>query len=156
MSEGEYIKIDENRLKHILQAGRKAQKTARDIFGWDELKCRQMFILGFLHDCGYEFSVDQTEHENLGGELLRTLGFTHWREVYYHGKVTSEYSSDELLILNYADLTTSSTGEDITTEQRLEDILERYGEDSIQYINAARLVESVEQQLKEVKSSRGL
>ncbi len=156
MDTDDYIGIDENRLKHVLQVGRKAQGLARDVFGWDGLRCRQMFILGFLHDCGYEFSVHQTEHENLGGELLRTLGFAHWREVYYHGKVTSEYSSDELLILNYADLTTSSTGEDITFEQRLEGILKRYGEESIQYVNALSLVESVKQQLEEVKSAREL
>ena len=65
-----------------------------------------MFILGILHDIGYEYSSVQTEHPKIGGNLLRRQGYKYWQEVYYHGRSYSLYSSLPLQLLNTADLHT--------------------------------------------------
>lgn len=50
--QGQYIGIDDNRLAHMREVGRLCYELAADLFGWDEQRCRQMFIMGFLHDVG--------------------------------------------------------------------------------------------------------
>lgn len=59
-----------------------------------------VFILGILHDIGYEFTEDQLEHGHKGGLILKEQGYKYWREVYYHGLTQSEFSSSELWLLN--------------------------------------------------------
>lgn len=34
-----------------------------------------MFLIGFLHDVGYEFVEDPIKHEEVGGRILEQLGF---------------------------------------------------------------------------------
>ena len=42
--QGQYIGIDDNRLAHMREVGRLCYELAADILGWDEQRCRQMFI----------------------------------------------------------------------------------------------------------------
>lgn len=48
-----------------------------------------------------------------------------------------------LNLLNWADMQTDYDGADVTFDERLEHIAERYGKESIQYINAAIVIEDV-------------
>lgn len=100
-------------------------------------------ILGLIHDAAYEFVENQEEHEHKGGEILRSNGYRYWKEVYYHGNPDSEYDSAELRLLNRADMTTGPDGKDMTIDERLADIAERYGETSSQYINAKLLANKI-------------
>jgi HD superfamily phosphodiesterase len=52
----QFIGISEDRLKHILGVSRKAYRIAKDR-GHDEKFARKMFMAGWLHDVGYEFST---------------------------------------------------------------------------------------------------
>ena len=61
-------------------------------------------------------------------------------EIYYHGEVNSEYKSNFLDILNQADMQINKFGNDVGYEKRLEDIKNRYGEDSEIYIKCCKLV----------------
>ena len=53
--------------------------------------------------------------------------------------VTDKYSSDELKMLNLADMTIDSSGKHVGAEKRLIDIKGRYGEESQQYKDAKLL-----------------
>lgn len=149
---GTYIGISDDRLLHVRGVARRAREIARDVFGWDDAACRDMFTLGFVHDIGYEYAEDQRDHENIGGAILRETGFKYWREVYHHGRPNCDYQSDELFVLNLADMQTDSRGNRVTLDARLADIGERYGHEAIQYTTAAALAE----ELREFCAGRGL
>lgn len=102
------------------------------------------FILGMLHDIGYEFSEDQKEHANKGGLVLKEQNYKYWLEIYYHGIPQNEYDSPMLRLLNYVDMITGPTGEYMTIQQRIDDIAIRYGENSWQELEAINLVQQME------------
>lgn len=135
------IGIDMDRLRHSLAVGRTMSELARDLMSWDNEKCEDMFVLGFVHDIGYEFTETQPEHALLGGESLRRAGYRYWHEVSSHGDPHPAYASDELMLLNLADMTTGRHGKHVTIEQRLADIGARYGTESRQYVDAERLAD---------------
>ena len=139
----EYIGISENRLHHLLGVARKAYKIAKEE-GYDEAFCRRMFMLGWLHDIGYEFSAEQEEHPYIAAKLLKMLGGTaefnkEWIDaidaIQSHGQFTGN-ETDEWKILNMADMLVNSKGQEVTASQRLEDIKNRYGAHSDQYFDA--------------------
>ncbi|MDD7542352.1 MAG: HD domain-containing protein [Mobiluncus porci] len=142
-----YIGIDDDRLRHMRGVGERAAELGRELFNWDEEKCKQMFVLGFLHDVGYQFSLDQLDHEEIGGNLLKDAGYAYWKEVFCHGNPNSDYWSDELLVLNLADMETSKDGRRISMEERLLDIAQRYGADSKQYLQANKIVGQLQQKI---------
>ena len=136
--ESEFIGISSDRQNHIIQVVRKMYSLAKKL-GWSEEKAKEMFLLGLVHDCGYEFSTIQSEHAHIGGEILKKLGFRYWREVYEHGNPNADYESEELKILNIADFTVSLNRQVITPKDRVIDIGKRYGTDSIQYTDSEKL-----------------
>ena len=77
----------------------------------NELK--DLFVLGFNHDIGYEF-IDNLKHAQMGGEIL-----------------------------NKADMQIDKYGNDIGYAKRLEDIKNRYGEESKTYCDAKILIENL-------------
>lgn len=121
-------------------------RCMRDIatkLNWSEEKCEEMFVLGLLHDIGYEFE-NPKEHATIGGNILKNTGYKYWKEVLYHGNPNSEYKSIELKLLNSADMQISPCGDLITYSERLTDIKDRYGDVSVQYINAKKIVASLD------------
>lgn len=62
---------------------------------------------------------------------MEQLGFRYAQEVESHGDPHSTFTSKELFILNLADLTVSHDGIPCTMQQRLDLVIQRYGE--IQY-----------------------
>ena len=123
--------ISDKRKQHILAVARLMKEKAQ-LIGLDE---NEMFLLGFLHDIGYE--IDESQSHNItGGNLLKQTGFKYYNEVYYHGNPFSEYSSKELDLLNYCDLHIDSNGSYVTFSERLDDIKNRHGENSSAYKNS--------------------
>ncbi len=137
------MEFTDSRLNHSLNVARKMKEIVQNNPDLFTCKPEEVFYLGIVHDIAYEFVEDPISHENKGGELLKALDFKYWREVYYHGDPDAEYSSQELMLLNYADLITGPNGENWTISERLSDIANRYGESSIQYIKAKRLSEII-------------
>ena len=125
--------ITENRWKHILGVARKAKELALKLHSNDEKYAEDMFLLGLLHDVGYEFMESNASHAVIGGEILKRSGYKYWQEVTYHGNEMAEDMSDELFILNTADMTTGPNGENFTFEERLEEITQRFGNESSAY-----------------------
>ncbi len=95
----------------------------------------------------YAFVENQTEHEHEGGRILRLSGFDRADAVFDHGNPDIESWTDELLILNLADMTTGPNGKSLTMDQRLVDIKNRYSPESTQLIKANRLANRIHTEL---------
>lgn len=137
----QFIGISEKRLRHILGVSRKAYRIAKDR-GHDEKFARKMFMAGWLHDVGYEFSTEQAQHPHESGELIGLIAGDGSGEqsavekaVRRHGRYTEE-ETEEYVILNMADMLISSEGKEVSVLERLDEIGSRYGEYSDQYLTA--------------------
>lgn len=133
--------ITEDRWNHILGVARQAARLAEKFFTGDaENRRREMFLLGMLHDIGYEFAETGRQHAVVGGEILRGAGYAQWHAVAVHGDPDVEEMTDELFLLNCADMTTGPKGEALTMAERLREIGERFGRESVAYEKSARMV----------------
>lgn len=146
------ITITTDRLNHGLGVARRCEELARTLFHWSEMTAREMFLLGYIHDIGYEWVDDQRDHEWVGGVLAQSVGLAYSDAIRDHGNPDVEVMDDVLLLLNIADMTTSPTGEPVTLVERLDSIKERYGLSSPQYVRALNLAERLISEL----NSRGL
>lgn len=145
-----HIGITSNRIKHMLGVAKRCHELGQE-YGLDENRCQELFVLGLVHDVGYEFTNDgePTKHAEIGGAILKRLGFNLSDEVAQHGDIVTQ--SLELFILNCADMTVNSSGERVTMEERLEKILGNYGSHSIQYKNAKSMTELLRKQEEQYK-----
>ena len=125
--------ITENRWQHILGVARKAKMLAEKLKPDNAQYAEDMFLLGVMHDLGYEFMESNASHAAIGGEILKRSGYKYWQEVTLHGDETVENMTDELFILNCADMMTGPSGEDFTFEERLVEIAGRFGRDAAPY-----------------------
>lgn len=133
--------MDLDRIKHSLSVANKMIEIGKQK-GLNDIQLQELFVLGYNHDIGYEFCTDNLKHNIIGGEILKNNGYKYWQEVYYHGNPDADYNSLFLKILNMADMQIDKNGNDVGYEKRLEDIKNRYGLDSIQYINAKKVISS--------------
>lgn len=141
------IGISDDRLLHSRAVGRRAAELA-SLLGWSIKRQHQMFVLGFVHDIGYEYATDQRQHETVGGELLRSMGVQDWRAVAEHGDPDVDAMSDELFVINLADMQTDSRGNRVSMRLRLDSIAERYGKYSQQYLRASALASRLTRECK--------
>lgn len=130
--------MDDNRIKHCYAVAKKMVELGKEK-DLSEEQLKELFVLGYLHDIGYQFGTNEN-HNIIGGNILKDSNYKYWEEVYYHGISDSKYKSIYLNILNKADMMIDKYGNDVGFDKRLEDIKSRYGEDSIQYINCAKIV----------------
>ncbi|MFA5696475.1 MAG: HD domain-containing protein [Bacilli bacterium] len=138
--------MDEDRIKHSFAVARKMKQIAIDL-GLNDEETNDCFVIGFIHDIGYEFATNKMEHNKIGGEILKRNNFKYWKEIYYHGETEIEYESLYLDILNQADMQIDKYGNDVGYDKRLEDIKSRYGETSIVYEKCAQLIKNRDLQL---------
>ena len=137
------MEITIDRLKHSLSVAKKMKSLAIENQQKYPVDPDEAYVLGLLHDIGYEFAENQKDHSYIGGRILKEQGYKYWREVYYHGVPQEEYDSVMLRLLNYVDMITGPTGEYMTIRERIEDISRRYGEGSWQEQEAQRLSEII-------------
>lgn len=137
------MEISFDRLKHSLEVAKKMKKIVLE--NQEKYSCtpEDMFILGLVHDIGYEFANEQPQHAVVGGIALKNQGYKYWKEVYYHSRIQNEYMSNELLLLNYADMTTGPHGESMSLTQRHEDVVKRYGKGSHQDLEVAEVIKQL-------------
>lgn len=143
------ITITPDRLKHGLGVARRCEELALSLFHWSEMTAREMFLLGYIHDIGYEWVDDQRDHERVGGFLTQSVGLAYSDAIRDHGNPDIGVMDDVLLLLNIADMTTSPTGEPVTLVKRLDSIKERYGLDSEQYLRALDMAQRLISELNE-------
>ncbi len=140
----QFIGISENMLHHIYGVAKKAYSIAKEV-GYNEDFARKMFVLGWNHDIGYEFSQTQKEHPDVSSKMLISafLEDTFWGAqttasmgaILKHGRYTED-ETPEWIILNMADMLIDSNGKEVSVSVRLDGIKERYGEHSDQYLTA--------------------
>ena len=135
--------MDNDRINHSLAVANKMLELGKEK-DLSEEQLKELFILGYNHDIGYQFGNNEN-HNMIGGNLLKECNYKYWKEVYYHGVPNSEYKSLYLDILNYADMSIDKYGNDVGFDKRLKDIKCRYGENSIQYINCVKIVNALEE-----------
>ena len=133
--------MDENKLKHSYAVANKMMEIGANK-NLDDKQLEDLFLLGFLHDIGYNFG-NKENHNIIGGNILKNSNYKYWQEVYYHGVADSPYQSLYLDILNTADLMIDKYGNDVGFDKRLEDIKTRYGIKSVQYQNSIKIVEEL-------------
>lgn len=125
--------ITSSRWRHILGVARKAKILADKLKPNNVQYAEDMFLLGIMHDLGYEFIESNASHAAIGGEILKRSGYQYWQEVTQHGDETVDDMTDELFILNCADMSTGPNGEDFTFDERLKEIAQRFGKDADAY-----------------------
>ena len=128
--------ITSNRWQHILGVARKAKILALALKPNDEKYSEDMFLLGMLHDFGYEFTENGKKHAMVAGQILERSGYKYWQDVVNHSEKATDNMSDETFIINCADLSVNPDGKDITIAERVEDIGRRHGKNSTQYLIA--------------------
>ena len=138
--------MDEDRLKHSLSVARKMVEIAKSK-NLNEEDIENCFVIGYNHDIGYEFAENKFNHNIIGGEILKNSNFKYWKEIYYHGEIDIEYKSLYLDILNQADMQIDKYGNDVGYDKRLEDIKNRYGEDSEVYSKCYKLIDKLRSML---------
>lgn len=136
--------MDETRVKHSLSVAKRMKELVLEQPIKYEISPDEAFILGLLHDIGYECCTEPKYHAGGGGMLLKGQGYKYWKEVYYHGLPQEVYTSSELRLLNYADMTTNANGDYVSIEERIEDIGARYGGDSVQVVTAMKVAKMLE------------
>ena len=132
--------MDLDRIKHSLAVANKMIELGKQK-GLNKNQLQELFVLGYNHDIGYRFATDKSNHNIVGGEILRSTNYKYWEEVYNHGNPDTEYTSMYLDILNQADMQIDKSGKEVTYDERLEDIKQRYGINSIQYINSQKIID---------------
>lgn len=137
--------ISENKLKHILGVARECRDLARQR-GLSEDMCNAMFIMGLLHDIGYE-DDESLSHGSISEKFVRDFNLhinNCCNAIAAHGFVFDDWNIfDE--ILNTADMTISYAGNKITMKERLDGIKERYGSDSVHYKQACKVVDKLKE-----------
>lgn len=133
-----YISISNDRLSHMLSVARKCYEIAKKE-GFEEDFCRKMWLIGWLHDIGYEFTTEKEKHPDISVELIQNLyvniNDVDINAIKYHGRNPKKIT-DEWRILNTADMLIDSKGNDVGVMARLEDIECRFGRYSDTYLTA--------------------
>ena len=139
----EKMKDSIRKAAHSLGVGKLMYYLAKEK-GWKEEKCQEMFVLGYLHDVGYEFT-DNEYHALTGAEILAFSDYKYCKEIMFHGSLQKSFCSEELDLLNIADLHIDSNGNFVSIRRRLKDIAERYGIMSSQHKTAYLLAKQLKQ-----------
>ena len=134
--------MDNDRALHSLGVAKKMVEIGQ-AKGYNEEQLEELFLLGIVHDIGYEYEQTGKDHRVIGSEILKNCGYKYYKEVLYHGSLPVEYHTDYLVILNQADMQIDKYGHDVGYDKRLEDIASRYGTGSIIYKECQELVEQI-------------
>ena len=123
------MRLEENRLSHMGGVAQRAADIALGVTGSADF-AEEMFVAGLLHNVGYAFA-DAKTHGVAGGKVLERCGFKYSTAIARHGSGVSLSLAEA--IINLADMTTSKTGVQVSMEDRLAEIENRFGAASREY-----------------------
>lgn len=138
--------ISKNKMNHILGVARECKKLAEEK-GLPEDMQNACFVMGFLHDIGYEKCNRATTTTHPQHSYAMICDFEKYKyeilqAIRAHGNKYDNLSVfDE--ILNTADLTTDYKGDKTSIEQRIESIKHVHGENSMHYKHAYNQAETI-------------
>ena len=133
--------LSQNKITHMLNTARHCEAIARSL-GADNKICDAAFVMGLLHDIGYERISDKKDisaHPEKSAEILENAGpymkdIT--KAVAAHGH--SDCNSFWDYVLNMADLSTDFDGQPIEPARRVENIRLMRGAESSHAQNAEK------------------
>ena len=97
------MELTKNRMLHSLAVAKTMKEITEKRYPEDQELAQEMFILGLLHDIGYEFCEDEGEdHAKIGGDILRHQGYPYWKAVYFHGIPEKVYDTESLAKCAYS------------------------------------------------------
>ena len=128
-----------SRYRHCYSVGKKMYIYAKEKLGWSEEKCQEMFVLGNLHDIGYELDKDAFGHDSIMANIMGT-DYAYSNEIRYHSCLQNTYDSPAMQLLYFGDMTVDGMGNWCTFEERLNDLATRHGVDSDVYKESCMLV----------------
>ena len=128
---------------HCHNVGLRMYSYAKKRLGWYEDECNDMYILGMMHDLGYELNGDPFEHDNAMSRALGHTGYKYIREIYYHSCMQTEYDTPAMRLLYFGDMTVDGFGRWCTLEERLKDIEECHGIDSEVYKESKAIADAL-------------
>lgn len=140
--------LNTDNLRHSLAVARYMYSHAGDIYdNPTEEERRDLWLLGFLHDIGREFSEkDGKYHGLVGADMLYRAGFKNFYEVGRHG---IEFDSTrELKLLNEADWHIDSRGRKTSLKERLKNVEKNHGKHSKAYQCAEKMYETLKESEK--------
>lgn len=135
------------RWRHVKAVAHKTKELASKLF--KEEQAQIVLAAAWLHDIGYAPEIKKTGFHPLDGALwLRTQGFderiislvahhscaTLEAEERGFGKALEEFHEDDFLfadVLLFADMTTGPNGEEFSVQERIDEIVSRYGKNHV-------------------------
>lgn len=141
--------ITEDRIRHMLSVARKCYSLAKETYNLSEDDARTCFVMGLLHDIGYEFCEKNSEHPEVGYNMLEHLTNNTYlcnrinNIIKNHGNINVKHNSILDKILNTADLSVDAKGNFVSVEERIKDIGNRYGFNSSNYLDAKKMAEMI-------------
>ena len=132
-----------SRMLHCHNVGLRMYSYAKKHLGWAEEKCQDMYVLGMMHDIGYELNSDPFEHDVAMANALGRSGYKYIDEIYHHSRMQTEYDTPEMRLLYFADMTVDGKGNWVTIEDRLRDLEERHGKDSEVYKESEEIADAL-------------
>lgn len=120
------MEFPEMRYRHCYAVGRKMYDYARNVLNRPENYCRELFVLGNIHDMGYEFESTLNGHGLCLSEALKS-SYKYSFALEAHSIESFENAKEELILLYWADATTKGDGTYCTYAERIEDLSKRYG-----------------------------
>lgn len=134
-----------SRMLHCHNVGLRMASYAKKHLGWDDVKCNDMYILGMMHDLGYELNPDPFNHDEAMSEALGHTGYKYMNEIAYHSRMQNEFDTPEMRLLYFADMTVDARGKWCTIDERLKDLEERHGKDSDVYRESVDIANALEE-----------
>lgn len=135
--------ISDNKLKHSIGVARKCALLAQQK-GMQEDEQDACFVMGFLHDIGYEYNPT-TSHPNTSYKLVRNAMRYHYeilRAIKDHGTKYKGLNQFDI-ILNEADLSIDYQGNTVSFDTRLQQIADYHGLDSEHYQHALQMIQAL-------------
>ena len=143
----EFIGISDDKILHSLNVARKCYQLAKEEYELTETNARKAFLLGLIHDFGYEFSQEAEDHPSVAVNVLASLNKNDIDQMMFailtHGKPARFSGTIYQVILNEADLTVDHMGNNVTMKERCDAISEHYGQDSQEYHNSVKMGQKI-------------
>lgn len=133
----------ENRFRHCHNVGLKMYQYAKIKLNWEESRCQDMYMLGTLHDIGYELNPDPFLHDVALYNVIGSSGYKYAEEIRNHSIYQDTYDTPEMRLLYFADMTVDGAGNWCTVAERLEDIELRHGKDSEVYAESQKIADKL-------------
>lgn len=118
---------------HCLGVARMCYALARTVLGADVETARRMFVMGFLHDMGYEFAPTGIAHAGVAADILDGMSFpSEYADAIRLHEMPGDTESAVLDVLLCADLLVDGAGNVVDTfDERLTDVAARHHGDGV-------------------------